>query len=80
MEYLTREQINGQDQKTCETLLKKLLKDPKVDKPLIKHPELLKDADELIDTICYLEDRIQHLQMVANLEKANAARWGRDID
>lgn len=80
MEYLSKEYIEEQDQTTCEKLLKNILKDSKIDKPLIKNPSLVKDADDIVNMICYLEDRIAYLYQMANLEKANNARWGRFPD
>lgn len=74
---LTPEYIKQQSIETCEKLLKQLFKDPDLNKPLIGNPDLLSRADELANTICYLEDRIHYLTQLQNLDKANAARWGR---
>lgn len=80
MQTLTKEYIQQQDLKTCERLLKEILKDSKLDLPLMNHPELLKDADDVGNTIANLEDRIDYLSKVLALEKANATRWGRVVE
>jgi Na+-translocating ferredoxin:NAD+ oxidoreductase RnfG subunit len=77
MQTLTKEYIQEQDQKTCEALLKQILKDPKIFKPLMHHPELVKEANDIANNLAYLEDRIAYLTQLTNLEKANNARWGR---
>lgn len=80
MAHLNKEYIDQQDQKTCEALLKEILKDPKINKPLMHHPELVKEANDIANSIAYLEDRIAYQTQLANLEKANNARWGKTID
>lgn len=70
--------INEQDLATCEKLLAKAHKNKDIDRSLIKYPELWTDADPIANTLCFLEDRITYLKQLENLEKANAARWGKE--
>lgn len=72
--------IKQQDLAECEKLLAQAMKNPDLDKSLLQHPELHKDLDDITNTIALLEDRIFYLTQVANLEKANAARWGKTLD
>lgn len=74
---LEHQHIEQQDLDSCEKLLKQCLKNKDIDLELVKHPELWSQVDALANTICWLEDRIKYLETVANLEKANAARWGK---
>lgn len=55
--------------------LAELLADPRIDKPLMNNPKLLKIADKISTEIAELEDYIEYLLKMAALEKANQARW-----
>jgi hypothetical protein len=69
--------IETMDQKTAEQALKKLLKDPEIHQSLMDNPHLYSKVDEIANTICLLEDRIEYLTRANNAIHANATRWGR---
>lgn len=77
---LNKDYIEQQDLASCEKLLKQALKNPDIYLELALHPHLHQQADELANTICYLEQRIDRLSQLENLAKASATRWGKTLD
>lgn len=74
---LDPEYIKAQDLDTAKQLLKKCLANPNIELDLTTNPQLLNQADDLANTICYLEDHIHYLELCISMEKANAARWAK---
>lgn len=72
---LEKTYIQEQDLATSEQLLEQCSKNRKNNQSLIRHPELWAEVDSRANTMCDLEDRIAYLRQLANIEKANAARW-----
>ena len=76
--FLTLEQASEMSKELCETHLKKLARNYKLEKPLLENWETLWPiADELANTILYLEDRIKAFEVAETVKKANLARWGK---
>ncbi len=70
---LDKTYIHEQDLTTCQQLLEQCLANPKIHLELVKHPNLFAECEDLANTICYLEDRIQRLVMEASVGKAMEA-------
>ena len=75
---INKEQIETLSKEQCEKELKRFERTYPLNKELKKlTPELFDQVDQIANTLCYLQDRIAYLHQMQNLEKANAARWGR---
>lgn len=76
---ITSEQADQLDQEQCEQLLKKLARKYPLQKEYVQlAAEIQLQADTIANSLLYLEDRIRHIEMTENLERANAARWSKE--
>ncbi len=76
--FLTAEEVDTFTKEQCETHIKKLAKTYNLNKPITEcWTEVWDDLDNITNTLLYLEDKIARFEQLANLEKANDARWGR---
>lgn len=80
MQILDKTEIEQLSLKESEALYNKIIKDPLLVKPLTKEHPYWQTVDDIANTIAYLEDHIEYQYKVFNLEKANAARWGRVVE
>jgi hypothetical protein len=79
MILLTKEQADTLDQAEAEKALKLLSKTYSLDLPINEcWQEVWPDLDEIVNTLLYLEDRIDYLKMIDNVTRANQARWSTD--
>jgi len=76
--FLTQEQASEMSLEDCQSHLKKLARNYKLEKPLLENWETLWPiTDELANTILYLEDRVKAFELAETVKRANDARWGR---
>jgi len=76
--FITLEQASEMSLEECHSHLKKLARNYKLEKNILEvWEELWPIADELANTILYLEDRIKAFEVAETVKKANDARWGR---
>jgi hypothetical protein len=76
--FLTLEQASEMTLEECQSHLKKLARKYKLEKSILEvWEELWPITDELSNTILYLEDRIDAIELGIRLKYANDARWGR---
>lgn len=78
MNILTKEQVEEMSVKDATQALKQLESLDILDKGFDTNPELWDQCDDIANTLLYLEDHIRHLDQLASLAKANAARWAKD--
>jgi hypothetical protein len=73
----TKEQSDLLSVEECEAAIKVLYSNFPMTKPLIHMTkEEFDQVDDVAHTMCHLQDRIEKLQVIEKLAKANKARWG----
>jgi hypothetical protein len=77
--FYTKEQSDLLTVEECEAAIKFLYSNFPMTKPLIHmSKEEFDQVDDVAHTMCHLQDRIQKLQVIEKLAKANKARWGNE--
>jgi hypothetical protein len=77
--FYTKEQSDLLTVEECETAIKVIYSNFPMTKPAIHMTkEELAQVDNVVHTMCHLQDRIQKLQVTEKLAKANKIRWGNE--
>ena len=79
MIFLTKESADTLSLEQANKHLMLLTKTYSLDLPINEcWQEVWPDLDEIVNTLLYLEDRIDYLKMIDNVTRANQARWSTD--
>jgi hypothetical protein len=77
--FYSKEQADLLTVEQCEAAIKVIYSSFPMTKPAIHMTkEELAQVDDVVHTMCHLQDRIQKLQVTEKLAKANKIRWGNE--
>ena len=61
----------------CHAAMNKLEREYNLDKPITQYTD---EIDRVVNDLAELEQRLDYLQMLDNIHKANASRWGNLVE